>query len=158
MKELIIKEKIMSFLDSYDVYDKNGDVIYRIKGSISLGHCFKVYNKHDEEVAILKEELLKLLPSFKIIVNDECIGHIKKELTFLRPKFNIEFKGWKVRGNIWEWDYSIYDERNTIAEISKKIISFTDTYTIKVFNDEDELNVLLIVAAIDAIKCSQSGN
>ena len=158
MKELIIKEKIMSFLDSYDVYDENGDVVYKIKGSISFGHCFKVYNKYDEEVAVLKEEVLRLLPRFKIIVNDECIGHIKKELTFLRPKFEIDFKGWRVHGNIWEWDYSIYDDRDTIAEISKKIISFTDTYTIKVFKDEDELYVLLVVAAIDAIKCSQAGD
>jgi len=156
MKELMIKQKIVSFLDSYNVYNLEGDVEYKIKGAVSFGHCFKVYDKYDEEVAVLKEEIFKLLPKFKIIVNGEVIGSIKKEFTFLKPKFDIEFKGWKVKGNIWEWDYTIDDGNKEIAEISKKLLSFSDTYNIKVYNDEDALYVLLIVAAIDAIKCSQS--
>ena len=37
---------------------------------------------------------------------ETCIGTLKKELTFFKPKYNIDFNGWHVEGDVFEWDYT----------------------------------------------------
>ena len=55
-----------------------------------------------------------------------------------------------------EWDYAIYNSSGThIAQISKELFNFTDTYIIDVRYPEDALYALMLVLAIDAEKCSR---
>jgi uncharacterized protein YxjI len=154
---LLFKQRIFSWLDSYDIYDEHGNVIYIIKGKLSFGHCLYVYDVHDNHIATLKEEVFTLLPRFQMFIHDQYIGQIKKEFTFFKPSFILECNGWKVKGEIFEWDYQIYDRNNyMIASVSKEFLHLSDTYTIDVYNPNDALYCLLIVLAIDAEKCSRN--
>lgn len=42
--KLLFKQRIFSWLDSYDIYDENGDTVYTVKGQLSLGHKLFIYN------------------------------------------------------------------------------------------------------------------
>ena len=76
--------------------------------------------------------------------------------SFFRPRYNIDFNGWHVEGDFFEWDYRIKNAAGTpIAEISKQIWNWTDTYSIEVFDPQDALCALMLVLAIDAEKCSR---
>ena len=44
--KLLIKQRIFSWTDSYDIYDENGDVYFTVKGQLSWGHTFKIYDKN----------------------------------------------------------------------------------------------------------------
>ena len=84
------------------------------------------------------------------------IGSICKELTFLRPRYNIDFNGWHIEGNWTEWDYSIVDSAgSTVAVIFKELFHMTDTYVLDIVNPADALYVLMFTLAIDAEKCSR---
>ena len=81
----------------------------------------------------------------------------KKELTFLRPKYRIDFNGWNVSGNMMEWDYEIQDQNGlTVAIVSKEVLRMTDTYVLDIGLPEDMLYVVMMVLAIDAEKCSRN--
>ena len=41
-----------------------------------------------------------------------------------------------------------------VAEVSKQLFNWTDTYVIDVANSRDALGALMLVLAIDAEKCS----
>ena len=42
---LLIKQRVFSWSDTYDVYDEFENVRYFVKGEVfSLGHCLHVYN------------------------------------------------------------------------------------------------------------------
>jgi uncharacterized protein YxjI len=71
-----------------------------------------------------------------------------------KPKFTVNVNGWKVEGDFFGWDYTINDGNNLIATISKELFNFTDTYTIDV-KEENALEALLVVLAIDAVKCNK---
>ena len=76
--------------------------------------------------------------------------------TLLKPSFKINYNGWKIKGNFWEWNYIITNSYNeTVATISKEIFNFTDTYSIEVKNAIDAIYVLMVTLAIDAEKCSR---
>jgi uncharacterized protein YxjI len=91
--------------------------------------------------------------------NGNYIGEIEKEFSFFHPKFHLTCNNWKVEGNFLEWDYKIVDSNNNIIMIlSKELFHLTDTYTMDITNPSDSLYCLMIVLAIDAIKCSNNKN
>lgn len=154
--KLLFKQKFFSWLDSYDIFDESGDIVYTVKGQLSWGHCFKIFDKHGEELGTVKQRILTWLPKFEIYFKDSYIGCISRELTFFKPKYNIDYKGWSVEGNFFEWDYTIRDNAgNPIAVVTKEFFKWTDTYSIDVANPNDALTALMLVLAIDAEKCSR---
>lgn len=84
------------------------------------------------------------------------MGSVKKNISLFSPSYSLDFLGWKAKGNIFEWDYTIRDrDRNRIASIRKELLNLTDTYVLDVANPADALYVLMFVLAVDAEKCSR---
>ncbi|MBQ5916167.1 MAG: LURP-one-related family protein, partial [Lachnospiraceae bacterium] len=150
------KQRLFSWFDSYDIYDEDGNSVYTVKGQLSWGHCLKIYDADDHEVGTIQERIFTLLPKFEVYLGDQYVGSISKEFSFFTPKFNIDYNGWHVEGDFFEWDYSILDQSGRqIAEVSKQLFNWTDTYVIDVQNPSDALGALMLVLAIDAEKCSR---
>ena len=155
--KLLFKQRMFSWFDSYDVYDDAGNTVYTVKGQLSFGHCLKIYDASGNELGTVKERVFSFLPRFEIYRGDDYIGCITKEFSFFRPKFSVDCMGWQVDGDFMEWDYCILDGReNFVAQVSKELFNWTDTYAIDVKNRDDALYVLMLVIAIDAEKCSNN--
>jgi len=155
--KLLFKERFFSWFDSYDIYDEAGRTLYTVKGQLAWGHCLKIYDARGTEIGTVKERILTWLPKFEMYVQDRYIGCISKEFTFFRPKYHIDCNGWQVEGDWLEWDYQILDSTGRrIADISKELWNWTDTYVIDVANPQDALCALMLVLAIDAEKCSRN--
>ena len=154
--KLLFKQRIFSWFDSYDIYDEEGNTIYVVKGQLAWGHCLKIYDTGGNELGLVQERLFRLLPHFDMYAGNQKIGSIRKELTFLKPVYDIDLNDWQVTGSFTEWNYTIRDHHGEIiAVISKELLHLSDTYVIDVRHDEDALYVLMIVLAIDAEKCSR---
>lgn len=152
---LYFKQRFFSWLDSYDIYDEDGNIAFTVEGKLSWGHCLHINDAEGRHIGTLQEKVLTLLPKFEIYIGDTYMGCIKKEFSFFRPQFTIECNGWEVEGEWLEWDYAIYDGERQVAVISKELFHFTDTYVIDVAEPGDVLGVLLVALAIDAEKCSR---
>lgn len=152
---LYFKQRFFSWLDSYDIYDEDGNIVFTVEGKLSWGHCLHINDAEGRHIGTLQEKVLTLLPKFEIYIGDTYMGCIKKEFSFFRPQFTIECNGWDVEGEWLEWDYAIYDGERQVAVISKELFHFTDTYVIDVAEPGDVLGVLLVALAIDAEKCSR---
>ena len=154
--KLIFTQRFFSWLDSYDVTDEAGNTVYTVRGELAWGHLLRIYDAAGDEVGSVKERILTFLPKFEMYLKDNYLGSINKELSFFKPKFNIDCKGWRVEGDWFEWDYDIVDGAGRrVATVSKELWKWTDTYTIDVVNSEDALCALMLVIAIDAEKCSR---
>ena len=155
--QLLFKQRFFSWFDSYDIYDESGNTVYTVKGQLSWGHCLKIFNASGEEIGMVKERVLTFLPKFELYLGGEYMGCISKELSFFRPRYNIDCNGWHIEGNFLEWDYRILNPSGSvIAVISKQLFRWTDTYVIDVLRPEDALCALMLVLAIDAEKCSEN--
>ena len=157
--KLLFKQRLFSWFDSYDIYDESGNTVYIVKGQLSWGHCLKIFDTNRNEVGMIQERIFTLLPKFEIYLNKQYAGCISKEFSFFRPKYNIDYNGWHVEGDFFEWDYQILDQSGRyIADVSKQLFNWTDTYMIDVQNPRDALCALMLVLAIDAEKCSREKN
>ena len=155
--KLLFKQRAFSWLDSYDIFDEAGKVIYEVKGQLSLGHCFEILDARGNVLGSVEERPFSFLPKFDIYSGSEYIGCIKKEFSLFTPEFSIDFNGWQVEGDFFEWDYSIVDAYGkNIATVSKELFNWTDTYAIDVGDPRNALEALMLVLAIDAEKCSRN--
>lgn len=155
--KLLIKQRVFSWTDAYDIYDEQGNVKYYVKADFfALGHQIRVYDAAHRELAIIYEKLLTFLPTFEIEVNGRIIGSIQKKWTFFKPKYEVDYNGWRVEGDFLEWDYDVYDGCSAVIHISKELLHWGDTYTITFANPEDELHGILLVIAIDAANCDKN--
>ena len=153
---LLFKQRLFSWFDSYDIYDEDGNTVYTVKGQLSWGHCMKIFDAHGNEIGMIQERVLTLLPKFEIYLGGNYVGCIRKEISFFKPVFDIDYSGWHVEGDFFEWDYNILNSSGgCVARGSKELLNWTDTYVIDVNNPQDALGALLLVLAIDAEKCSR---
>ena len=154
--KLLFKQRMFSWLDSYDIYYEDGSTAYTVKGQFSWGHCLKIFDMYGAEIGMVKEVVFTFLPKFELYAGGQYIGCISKEMSFFRPRYNIECNGWHVEGDWTEWDYQVLGPMGDIvAYVSKEIWNWTDTYTIDVASPDDALYALMLVLAIDAEKCSR---
>ena len=155
--QLIFKQRLFSWFDSYDVYDAEGNTLFSVKGQLSWGHCLKIYDAYGRAAGMVKEKVLSFLPRYEIYEGDRYMGCISKELTFVLPKFKVDFNGWRMDGDFFEWDYRILRPNGSIAAaVSKQIWNLTDTYVIDIADPADALHALMLVIAVDAEKCSRN--
>ena len=157
MSQLRIKQKVFSWTDKYDVYDSTGNPKYYVKADFfSIGHRIRVYDKvSGKELGIIQEKIFRIFKEFEITINGASQGIIKKQLSFFRPKYDIEYKGWRLEGDFLQWNYDIYEGSNLVVHISKQLFQWGDTYVLDIMNDRDELPALMVAIAMDAAKCSE---
>ncbi len=153
--KLLFKQRVFSLMDKMDIFDEQENVIYTVKGKFALGKKLEVYDAKQNQVALLRQKVMSLKPTFEIIFGDQSFGSVVKEFTLLKPVYTLKSKGWRVEGSFIEYDYSIIGPDGPVASI-EKLFGFGDTYEIDVVNDEDALLALMVVIAIDAEKDSRT--
>ena len=65
---LLIKQRVFSWSDTYDVYDEYGNTKYFVKGKVfSFGHQIYVYDaRTNEEIGVIHQKLFTLMPRFEV--------------------------------------------------------------------------------------------
>ena len=155
--KLLFKQRFFSWFDSYDIYGEDGRTVFTVKGQLSWGHCLKIFDEAGNEIGMVRERMLTFLPKFEMYMGGRYVGCISKELTFFKPKYNIDCNGWHIERDFLEWDYSILGiSGQGVATVSKQLFNWTDTYVIDVYNPQNALCALMLVLAIDAEKCSRN--
>lgn len=154
--KMIFKQRLLTWLDGYKIYDEGGSLLFKVEGKISFGHRLHIYNSKGKHIATVKEKIIDLLPEFKLYVGRKNIGTLRKKITLLRPAYKLASKGWTAEGDFFEFDYEIKDSKGSrVAYVDKVFFRLSDTYEINVENPENALCVLMMVLAIDAEKCSR---
>ena len=156
--QLHIRQRIFSWGDSYDVCDETGAARYEVRSRFfSLSHQLLVYEKQTgREVGAVTQRLFTLLPTFDIEINGQTVGTVRKRFTLLRQSYEVDYRGWDAEGNFLGWDYKVLLGNTEIMSISKEVLTWSDTYTLRYSNPANEIPGLLLVLAIEAANCSHN--
>ena len=156
--KLYIKQKVFSWGDKFTVKDEAGRDRYYVEGEIfTFGRKLHVYDMSGREVAFIKQEVWSWMPRYYVFCGDRQVAEIKKEFTFLFPKYNIDGLGWEINGSFMARDYEITQSGRTIVRISKEWMTWGDSYELDIANPADELVALAVVLTIDCVNESNSG-
>lgn len=152
---LLIKQRVFSWSDTYDVYNQYGEARYYVKAELfSFGHQIHVYDKRSgREVGSIHQKLLTILPKFEIVIDGIPSGEIHRDFTFFKPRYRVDFCDWEVEGDMLGWDYRVYQKGQQVLAVTKELFHWGDTYVLEFSNAGDEIPALLLTIAIDAANC-----
>lgn len=154
---LMIKQKAFSWRDRFTIKDENGNDRYYAEGEIfSWVKKLHVYDMSGREVAYIEQKFWSWMPKYFIYRNGSFAALIRKEFTFLHPKYTMEGPGWSVSGSFWEHDYEIRAEGKQIAAVHKEWFTWGDSYVLDVLNGWDEVLALAVILTIDCVAAAQA--
>lgn len=150
--KLYIKEKVFSWGDQFTVKDDAGRDKYVVQGEVfTWGKKLHVYDMLGQEVAFIKQEIWSFLPRYYVFCGGRQVAQIRKEFTFLFPKYSIDGLGWEIDGSFMAHDYEITKAGRRIVTISKEWMTWGDSYELDIVSPADELVALAVVLTIDCV-------
>ncbi|MBQ3146198.1 MAG: hypothetical protein IJB91_00540 [Oscillospiraceae bacterium] len=155
--QLLIKQRVFSWSDTYDVYDPYEEARYFVKAeAFSFGHQIHVYDKRtNREVGSIHQKLLTFLPQFEIVIDGIPVGTIRRAFSFFKPRYHVDFCNWEVEGDFFlGCDYRAYQGDEQVLSVTREWFHWGDTYVLDYSNASDEIPGLLLTIAIDAANCN----
>lgn len=150
MGKLYMKEKKISLVGKYKVFDEQDRVKFTVEGSfIKIPKRFKVENSQGKEVAEVAKKLISLRPKYTIYINGKEVVTLKKRLAAIGSKYKINSEDIEVKGDWWNYNFKVLRKGKQIAKVSKKLLSWGDSFVMEVNDDRDETLIVALVVAID---------
>ena len=150
--KLTLRQKTLKLMDTFEMTDETGRMLFSAKGRISIGKRVDLLDSLGESVGYVRERLVDLLPHYMIYEGDEHIGDIVKDLSVVRDRFSFTFSKWVVKADLVGFSYEILEGRRVVAKISRRAVRVVHpVYDIEIADDADTVRVLLAVMAILAM-------
>ena len=153
----LLKQKLFSFGDDFTIKDDNGNAVYQVDGKAFtlLREKLSFEDMQGKELAFIRERIIALTPSYEILRNGDVAAVVKKDLINLfRCGFTVDVPGpddLEAQGSLLDHEYTFTRGSRTVATVSKRWFSFTDTYGVDVEPGEDPVLVLASTVIIDMI-------
>lgn len=150
-----IRQKMFSIGDDFWIEDHDGRRVFKVDGkALPLRKTLIFEDINGTKLCQIQERWLPIRETMGIDGPDgEQIAVVQKALIApVRDRWRVNFKNGPdldVQGNIFDHEYSIKQGWNRVAEVSKKWISLTDTYTVEIDEGQNDVLILAIAVAID---------
>lgn len=121
--KMLFEDRIVSWVDSFDVFDEIGRKLFRVegqkgreKGQIKIYNCYL----HNKSVATLKES--EDAPSVEIKHGTRFVSTVRRVFTKLRSFFDLGFLDWHAEGDFDHGSFSIYDANDrAVASVGETL-------------------------------------
>ena len=154
-----IRQKLFTWGDKFTVKDELGNDVFYVEGEVfTFGNKLNVYDMTGREVAFIKQELFTWMPRYAVLVNGQQVCEIRREFSFLFPRYTIDGLGWEIDGQFFAHDYSISKGGRTIVTISKEWMTWGDSYEMDIADPRDEVIALAVVLTIDCVLDAAQNN
>lgn len=157
--KLYIKEQVFTFGDQFSVLDEYGNEKYFVQGEVfTFGKKLHVYDRHQREVAYIQQELLTWMPCYHVYIGGRDVAQVRKEFSFLTPRYHVSGLDWEVNGHFLEHDYEITKYGRPVVTIEKEWMTWGDSYELNIRDPRDEIVALAVVLTIDCVMEAESDN
>ena len=154
--KLYIKQKAFSWRDRFAIKDVNGNDRFFAQGELfSWGRKLHVYDARGNEVAFLRQKLMTFLEQKYFI---ELAGlpmdpplALVKEFRLKRRCYRLEGLPWRMEGDFWAHEYTLFAENGAMMRISKHWFTWDDSYQLDIADPRQELLCLCVALAVDCM-------
>jgi uncharacterized protein YxjI len=151
----ILRQNLFSWADSYVIRNENEEPVYQVKGEVfSLGKKLSFQDMDGNELLFIRQRLLTWLPKYEISRNDHTLAVVEKEWSFFKCRFSVDVPGpddYEAGGDFIDHEYEFQQHGQSVALVTKKWFSWTDTYGIEIAEGHDAALLLACAVVIDEI-------
>lgn len=150
----IMRQKLFSWGDDFTIKTEDGQDAFFVDGkAFSLGNQLSFQDMSGNELAFIRQKLLAWGPTYEIYRQGEVQAVVKKALfTLFSCKFTVDVPGpddLEATGNLTDHEYHFDRGDTTVATVSKRWFSWTDTYGVDIAEGADDLLILAATVVID---------
>jgi uncharacterized protein YxjI len=150
-----MREKLVSIGDDFWIENDRGEKVFKVDGkALRVRQTLIFEDRSGKELAKIQERMLRVKDSMEVEgPGGGQMAMVKKALIApLRDRWTVKMKGGpdlEVKGNILDYEYTIGEGRQKVAEVSKKWFRVRDTYGVEIEPGQDDLLVLAVTVCID---------
>jgi uncharacterized protein YxjI len=150
-----VREKIFRLGEDNDILNEAGQPALQVDGKVlSLHGLMLVNDLAGTEVGRVSRKLVALRATYEITLAGGVTAEVHQRFTGpFHPKWNLSVSGGaelEIGGNFAGHDFTITENGQTIATISKAWISLADSYGVDVAAGQNDLLLLCSVLALEA--------
>jgi uncharacterized protein YxjI len=150
----VMKQKVFSLGDKFAIRSEAGEEIYFVDGEVfSLGKKLHFEDAGGNELLFIRQKLLAIGATYELFRGEEHVATIRKEpFTLFHCTFDIHLDGHgdlEARGELMDYEYTVTRNGEPVAQISKALLAWGDTYGVEIAESEDQVLVLATTVVID---------
>jgi uncharacterized protein YxjI len=150
----VLKQKLLSWGDDYYIRDDQNREVYLVDGkAFSLGGQLSFKDLAGNELAFIRQKLLKLSPTYEIHREGKVAAVVQKKLFALfHHRFTVDVPGpddLEAKGDFLDHEYVFKRGDREVASVSKRWLSLRDTYGIEIAAGEDDVLILASAVVVD---------
>lgn len=159
--KLYIKQKIFSLNDKYNIYDENENQVYYVTSDyFTIGAKMHFMDVNDDELFFIRRKLTFLVASYEIYKKGTLCATVNQKLSLFRGKLDINssYGNFEIRGDFFGMNFEIYKNGSLFGSISKKWMSWGDTYELNILESENISFFCALVITIDNCLHNENNN
>jgi uncharacterized protein YxjI len=153
----VMRQKLWSWGDDFTIKDEAGQDRFFVDGkALSFGDKLSFQDMHRNELAFIRQRLLSWGPTYEISSGGRHVATVKKSLfTFFKYKFTVDETSTpdpvdlEIEGDFWDHEYAFTRHGRTVATVSKRWFSWSDTYGVDVAPGENDVLILACTVVVD---------
>ena len=152
----MMKQKLFSWGDDFRIQNEAGQDTFFVDGrAFSLGNKLSFEDMAGNELAFIQQKLLSWGPTYEIYRSGQLAAIVKKHLfTFFNCRFTVDVPGpddLEAQGSFTDMEYTFARGNQTVAQVSKKWFSWSDTYGVDIADGQDDILILASTVVIDMV-------
>jgi uncharacterized protein YxjI len=152
-----MREKLASFGDDFWIEDEGGQRHFKVDGKMLRVRDTLIFEDlNGKELAKIQSKAVSIRDKIKIERDGAPSGVLTKDLiNVLGDDFTLTLddgRELELKGNFVDHEYSFFEGRNKVGEVSKKWFRVRDTYGIEVAPGQDDGLVLAVAIALDEMR------
>jgi uncharacterized protein YxjI len=151
----VIKEQFWSWGDDFHIFNENREPVFLVDGqAFSWGDKLSFQSMDGRELAFISQKMFSFKPKYEIYRDGRLFAEVVKEWSWFNKSFTLDVPGpndYAIDGSFWRHDYSFQRSGRPVAQVSKALWSWTDTYGIEVADGEDDVSILCAAIVIDQV-------
>lgn len=150
-----MRERLISFGNDFWIENEQGERAFKVDGKmLRVRDTLYFEDARGNELCRIQQRLLTVRDTMQVDgPNGECMATVRKALIApLRDRYTVKVSNGPdldVQGNILNYEYTINEGRNKVAEVSKKWFRIADTYGVQIEPSQNDILILAITVAID---------
>jgi uncharacterized protein YxjI len=138
-----------AFTEHFVITDDAGNPRFDVRGNLGLTQRLSFRDQSGQELAEISKHLMTT--RHDILLGGQRVAEVR-HTGFLGEHYEIDssFGLFTAKGSFTGWDYSISQDGQVVARISREL-AFREKFTVEVADGANDIFMLAIVLAIDAI-------
>ncbi len=150
--KLYINQRVFSIGDKYDVYNENDEAVLQVESEIfTIGARIHILDASGNEIYYIKQKLKLFLAEYEIYSGDNLLANVIQEFSCFNKNISIEsvYGSYRIEGDLFGMDFDIIKDGRLFGSVSKKWLSFGDSYELYIPDEADYAFFAALVIAID---------